>query len=566
MSGQGVKYLNRLQKFKKFGQPIIILLDKLRIFGLIVPVINFTLRKLKIKKQFQKNLNYRLIGKSFKNSKFPQHQSSQKVILFPFFSGGNNIFFFMNLAIGYRMAKKGYRCVYLVCDKAVPICNSERLNKTRETDPYLCYNCYKPYDYLKRMTNSEIIYLSHYNKSEDQRIAEEEIKRLNNLDALRNYVFDGISIGKLAEKSVMRYFFIGQLIENEETRIVYQKFIQSIITVHLSLKHLLNQQPQLKPESILLYNGTLSLEGYYRLWAEKNKVNYITQETYIGQNSWIYKKNDEVMKLRWDKEWMKFQKMPFLDKHKNKAINYLDGLTKGKEMYDRLNMDFKIDHDLKDKDYVVLFTNLNFDTAVLGRNPIFDSLKAWINEIVDFWIINKPKQLLVIRVHPAEAKLVKPTNDFIGVYLNEMREKIEGENIKVYTSTDEVSSYELIKYMKLGLVYSSTIGIEIAYNNKPCLLAGDAFYKDQSFVIKPESKVDYFKKLNQILSDLEFSHDINQEILLKFIYFIYFERVKRLDGINIDHKMQYSTFNFKSVEEFILRNKIVLDEFEKEAF
>ena len=202
----------------------------------------------------------------------------------------------------------------------------------------------------------------------------------------------------------------------------------------------------------------------------------------------------------------------------------------------------------------------------MGRNPIFDSLKGWINEIVDFWINNKPKQLLVIRVHPAEAKLVKPTNDFIGVYLNEMREKIEGENIKVYTSTDEVSSYELIKYMKLGLVYSSTIGIEIAYNNKPCLLAGDAFYKDQSFVIKPESKVDYFKKLNQILSDLKFSHDINQEILLKFIYFIYFERVKRLDGININHKMQYSTFNFKSIEEFNLRNKIVLDEFEKEAF
>ena len=56
------------------------------------------------------------------------------------------------------------------------------------------------------MTNSEIIYLSHYNKSEDQRIAEEEIKRLNNLHALRNYVFDGISIGKLAEKSIMRYF------------------------------------------------------------------------------------------------------------------------------------------------------------------------------------------------------------------------------------------------------------------------------------------------------------------------------------------------------------------------
>jgi len=566
LSSQGIKYLNRLQRFKKIGQPLIIILDKLRIFSIIVPLLNFVLRKLKIKKQFQRNLNYRLIGKSFKDSKIPKNTSSEKVILFPFFSGGNNIFFFMNLVIGYRMAKKGYRCVYMVCDKAVPVCNSERAHKTRESDSYLCYNCSQPYKYLKRMTHAEILYISEYNHAEDSKIAMEETTGLNDLNSLLNYHFDSIPIGKLAEKSVMRYFFIGKLEDNEKTRLVYQKFIKSIITIHLSLKHLIQEQPEIKPESIMLYNGTLSLEGYYRLWAEQHSINYITQETYIGQDSWIYKKNDEVMKLRWDKEWDEFQKLPFMEEQENQAISYLNGLSKGKEMYDRLNMDIEIDYELRDKDYVVLFTNLNFDTAVLGRNPIFDSLKDWINKIIDFWINNKPKQLLVIRVHPAEAKLIKPTNDFIGIYLDEIQDKLKGQNIKVYGSKDEVSSYELIKYMKAGLVYSSTIGMEIAFNNKPCLIAGDAFYKNESFVMTPPTKANYFDKLKQIIGDEEFSFDVKQKDLLKFIHFIYFNRVKRLAGIKIDHKMQSNEFDFKSVEEFNEKNKVIFDEFEKEIF
>jgi len=563
LSSQGIKYLNRLQKFKKFGQPIIILLDKLRIFGLIVPVINFTLRKLKIKKQFQKNLNYRLIGRAFNKSKFPVKNSSSNVILFPFFSGGNNIFFLINLAIGYRLSKKGFRSVYLVCDNAIPICGNERVHKTRHTDRYLCYNCAKPYNWLKRITQAEILYISDYqNKIELDRLSI-EIKKLKDLESLLKFQFDEIEIGKLVEKSVMRYFFIGKLEENNETIVVFQKFITSILSLHISLKTLLKDKPELFPEKIILYNGTLSLEGYYRMWAQKKNIEYITQETYIGQDSWIYKKNDEVMKLRWDKEWNEFKDIDFTTYHQEKAMSYLDGLSQGKEMYDRLNHDYELDIDLKKKDFVVLFTNLNFDTAVLGRNPIFNSMKEWIDQTINYWIKNQPKQLLVIRIHPAEAKLLKPTNDFIGIYLKEINEKIKAANIKVYQSHDKVSSYELIKFMKLGLVYSSTIGIEIAYNNKPCLIAGDAFYKGQDFVYSSDNQINYFKQLNSLLNSKN-KKSINKTDLLRFVYFIYFKRVKRLKGINIDHANHINSFSFDSIEELIQLNNEVFTEFEDE--
>ncbi|MDG2153081.1 MAG: hypothetical protein P8K10_04010 [Crocinitomicaceae bacterium] len=563
MSSQGIKYLNRLQRLKKVGQPIIIFLDKIRVFRFIVPVINVVIRKLNIKKQFQRDLNYRLIGRAFNKNKFPVKNNAKKVILFPFFSGGNNIFFLINLAIGYRLTKKGHRSIYLVCDNAIPICSNERVHKTRHTDRYLCYNCSKPYHWLKKITQAEIIYISDYLDKKELDKASIEIENLKDLKSLLKFQYDDIEIGKLVEKSVMRYFLIGKIEENNQTILVYQKFIKSIISLHISLKTLTKTKPELVPEKIILYNGTLSLEGYYRLWAQKKNIEYVTQETYIGQDSWIYKKNDEVMKLRWNKEWDEFKEIDLSTHQQEKAISYLEGLSQGKEMYDRLNYDYELDNDIKNKDFVVLFTNLNFDTAVLGRNPIFNSMKEWIDQTINYWIDNKPRQLLVIRVHPAEAKLLKPTNDFIGIYLKEINDKIKNANIKIYEAHDKVSSYELIKFMKAGLVYSSTIGIEIAYNNKPCLIAGDAFYKDQDFVYSSVNQINYFRLLKSLLSN-ENEKSINRTDLLQFVYFIYFNRVKRLKGINIDHANHINSFSFDSIEELIHLNNDVFTEFENE--
>ena len=563
MSSQGIKYLNRLQRLKKVGQPIIIFLDKIRVFRFIVPVINVVIRKLNIKKQFQRDLNYRLIGRAFKKAKFPEKNNAKKIILFPFFSGGNNIFFLMNLAIGYRLTRKGHRSVYLVCDNAIPICSNERVHKTRHTDRYLCYNCSKPYHWLKKITRAEIIYISEYLDKQELDKISTEIDNLKNLKSLMTFQYENIEIGKLVEKSVMRYFLIGKIEENNQTILVYQKFIKSIISLHISLKTLTKTKPELVPEKIILYNGTLSLEGYYRLWAQKKNIEYVTQETYIGQDSWIYKKNDEVMKLRWNKEWDEFKEIDLSTHQQEKAISYLEGLSQGKEMYDRLNYDYELDNDIKNKDFVVLFTNLNFDAAVLGRNPIFNSMKEWIDQTINYWIDNKPRQLLVIRVHPAEAKLLKPTNDFIGIYLKEINDKIKNANIKIYEAHDKVSSYELIKFMKAGLVYSSTIGIEIAYNNKPCLIAGDAFYKDQDFVYSSVNQINYFRLLKSLLSN-ENEKSINRTDLLQFVYFIYFNRVKRLKGINIDHSNHINSFSFDSIEELIHLNNDVFTEFENE--
>ena len=71
------------------GSPIIRLMDQTRILPLLIPVINATLRVFKIRKQFQRDLNYRLFSEAFEN-KLANDTASEKIIVTPFFSGGKD--------------------------------------------------------------------------------------------------------------------------------------------------------------------------------------------------------------------------------------------------------------------------------------------------------------------------------------------------------------------------------------------------------------------------------------------------------------------------------------------
>lgn len=558
---KNIKYLQKIQRFKKWTQPIINFLDRTRLLPLFVPIINWTLRKAKIKRQFQKDLNYRLIGKGFKNKLDPYNKNNpQKTILVPFLTGGNNIFLLINFLITHRLQKKGYQSVFLICDKSLPICNNERNLKTRKEDKHLCSNCYNPYSFLEKYTGARFLKISEYTNNQSIETELINIEKLATLDECRAYTFEGIEFGKIAEKSVLRFFLIGQLSNTEKHIKIYRRFLHSLIYFESAWKGALEKE-KINPDLVLLYNGTLSFETYIREFCKKNSIDYVTHETYIGKNSWIYKKNNEVMKLNWDEHWESFKHQPLTSNQKEQAKNFIEGLRGGKEMYTKLNKETPLDNRLIGEEFVVLFTNLNFDTSVLGRNPVFDSMIDWINHVIDYWIENKITKKLVIRIHPAEAKLIKATSDFTGP---KIEGKVKGhDNIILFNSADSVDSYTLIEHMQLGLIYGSTIGMEIAYMGKPCLVAGDAFYKNKEFVSNADNIDEYFAKIRKILEQPNL-YIAQQKDVLHFIYFIYFKRVKRLNGIKMDHANHVNTFTFDNAEHLEEMNSELLDEFETE--
>lgn len=558
MSNKNIKYLSKLQRVKRLSQPMIHLLDKTRLLPVFIPMINWSMRKMKIKRQFQKDLNYRLIGKAAKNTLKPLGSQKEKVIIIPFLSTGNSIFLLINILIAYRFQKKGYRSIFIICDKFLPICTNERIFKTKDEDTHICTNCYGPYPYLSKMIGAEFVKLSEFYKNQNEEELDKILDDLKTIKDCKSFVYKNLPLGTYAEKSVLRFFLTGELREKKEHVDVYRKFLKTLIYFSSSFEEILSSKG-IQPELMLFYNGTLSIETYMREFCQQQNIDYVTHETYVGSNSWVYKKNGEVMKLNWD-EYFDTSKILNLEEQKQ-AKEFIEGLRYGKLMYEKLNITVPLDNRLKENDFVVLFTNLNFDTTVLGRNPVFDSMQNWIDEVIEYWIKNDIKTKLVIRIHPAELKLITASDDFVAPRIID---KIKGkENIILFDAADEVDSYTLIENMKVGLIYSSTIGLEIAYYGKNCLIGGDAFYKNQNFVIPSENKNDYFEKLQNLL--LKSTENIyNKESILRFIHFIYFNRVNWLNGISMDHKNHVNVFNFDTIEELEQKNEETLVKFEKE--
>jgi len=72
------------------------------------------------------------------------------------------------------------------------------------------------------------------------------------------------------------------------------------------------------------------------------------------------------------------------------------------------------------------------------------------------------------------------------------------EHIKLIGPTDAVNTYDLIDVADIGLVYTTTVGLEMAMNGLPVVVAGRTHYRGRGFTHDPDSWVSYYKLLGSI--------------------------------------------------------------------
>jgi hypothetical protein len=60
-------------------------------------------------------------------------------------------------------------------------------------------------------------------------------------------------------------------------------------------------------------------------------------------------------------------------------------------------------------------------------------------------------------------------------------------------------TYDLIEVADLGLVYTTTVGLEMAMSGLPVIVAGKTHYRGKGFTLDADSWVSYFKLLGQLL-------------------------------------------------------------------
>ncbi|MBN2676986.1 MAG: hypothetical protein JXR32_02855 [Anaerolineaceae bacterium] len=169
---------------------------------------------------------------------------------------------------------------------------------------------------------------------------------------------------------------------------------------------------------------------------------------------------------------------------------------------------------------VMISTNVIGDSLTLGRQAFTRGMTEWLVKILHYFSDRKDIQV-VIRVHPGEI-LTRGTSvvDIVSQILPGLP-----AHMHLVGPREKVNTYDIMQITDLGLVYTTTVGMEMAMHGIPVLVAGLTHYRGRGFTIDPTSWNEYFGQLERVLKTPKRYRlsQSQQDLAWQYAYYFFFE-------------------------------------------
>jgi hypothetical protein len=154
--------------------------------------------------------------------------------------------------------------------------------------------------------------------------------------------------------------------------------------------------------------------------------------------------------------------------------------------------------DLDARPIVLLPTNVLGDSLTLGRQIFSDSMTSWLSNTIRYFFTRDDWQF-VIRVHPGEQLGWGPS---VYDLLRDIYPDLPS-HIHLLPADAAVNTYDLVDAAELGLVFTTTVGMEMAMSGLPVIVAGQTHYRNKGFTLDPDSWNAYYAILDEVLESPE---------------------------------------------------------------
>ncbi|WP_373675815.1 hypothetical protein [Halopenitus sp. H-Gu1] len=170
------------------------------------------------------------------------------------------------------------------------------------------------------------------------------------------------------------------------------------------------------------------------------------------------------------------------------------------------------------KTVIGMFTNLMWDASLEAGCPLFDDPYEWILSTIDYFA-DRPDVHLVVKVHPAEAVIGAERG--VADEIDTAYDSLPG-NVELLPPDTDVSPYELLEDLDTGIVWNSTIGLEMAYYGVPVIVAGETHYRGFDFTFDPDQVDGYYQLLNDI-PNLETDDEMVARAR-RYVHYLFFQK------------------------------------------
>lgn len=239
-----------------------------------------------------------------------------------------------------------------------------------------------------------------------------------------------------------------------------------------------------RPDTLVLLNGRFFAHWTAIEIAKQKGIRFITHERGFHSDTIRFSENSRTHELDGMRElWDEWKDVPLLPDEVADVAEILENRRMGLN-FSRLSFSptpQTLDSvrqvlDLDSRPIVAIFTSSDDETAAFPerRRGAFPNSADFLPAVLEL-ARHRPAVQFVIRIHPNTQKREAGTNEDALRHAEDIREQAP-ENVCVVMPLDDISSYTLADLADVGIVYASTIGLEMAVTGKPVLCMAQATY------------------------------------------------------------------------------------------
>jgi hypothetical protein len=402
------------------------------------------------------------------------------------------------------LEQRGAAVVFATCGGRLPICD---VANTHSAPPMPCASC-REYavgaldaaGYAEPITLRDLV-----DVAAETRDARARVAHLRSVAECETFVDEGLAVGRMVRISVAWFLARGSLPDTEIVRETYRSFLVSGQVIHRAFRTLLDR---VSPDQVLTLNGTFFAESILCELARSRGVPVATYEKGFLADSIVVTHDRAAVDFEIeDAVCDEAARTPLRDDEERRLDDYLDARVRGERTLDRywdrrVEDEGRVSQELglrADREMVALFSNILWDSAIQGKEVGFVSMPDWLVQTIRGFAL-RPQLDLVVRLHPAEVRLANHRT------LERMSDVIEQEfptlpeNVRVVPPESPLSSYTLARMARLGLVYTSTIGMEMAAAGIPVIVAARTHYRGRGFTFDVATADGYWSAVDDVLT------------------------------------------------------------------
>jgi len=312
---------------------------------------------------------------------------------------------------------------------------------------------------------------------------------------------DGIDISEYAHASTVRYYQTGLIPESAEA---VQYYRDCLVNAAISIEVARSVLEQEKPDLIVTSHAIYTTWGAaYEYWRKNGQNVLVYGQSGAARGRVWFLRNNYIQNL-W-KEPLRAQQeavatmltrdqVRFVDSYLAARAEMREGDTEIYDMSPNHEASTDVHSDESPAEQYALFPNVPWDAAVIGRSSVFSSMIDWVVTTARYFK-KHPEKRLFIRVHPSENTLMRSTATLEETLRVHYPDALDADNIRVISAGDPVSSYALARDVDVSLVFNGTLGLELASQGLPVIVAAKAHY---AMVIEaPSTREEYFELLDE---------------------------------------------------------------------